>query len=100
MVARVLDLSGFTLGDVAGPGSSSSGPGSVPPPAQSVLSFSDESMSGDDLGSTELANLGLGNLDISSLDYHRNGGHLLNGGCGTTPTEGFVIEGLDNSFVL
>ncbi|CAK7201282.1 DNA-binding transcription factor cat8 [Sporothrix eucalyptigena] len=89
------DLTGFTLADLAGTGGHG-GPGSIPAPAQSVLSFSDESMSsvaGDDLASADLANLGLGGLDIGGLPY-RNGGLL-----GTGP-DSFTVDALDNKFVL
>ncbi|CAK7224336.1 DNA-binding transcription factor cat8 [Sporothrix bragantina] len=93
------DLTGFTLADLAGTGGHG-GPGSIPPPAQSVLSFSDESMSsvaGDELASADLANLGLGGLDMAGLPY-RNGG-LLGAACGAGP-EGYTTDALDSKFVL
>ena len=93
------DLAGFTLADLAG-ARGHGGPGSIPPPAQSVLSFSDESMNsvaGDELASADLANLGLSGLDIAGLPY-RNGG-LLGLACGSGP-ESYTVDDLDNKFVL
>lgn len=75
-----IDLSSFNLGDF----------GSNPAPAQSVLSFSDESLSsGEEIAPSELG------LSVSSLDY-RNG--LLPTSC--TTTEGFILDGLDGNFGL
>lgn len=88
------DLTGFTLADLAGTGDHG-GPGSIPAPAQSVLSFSDESMSsvaGDDLNSADLTNLGLGGLDMGGLPYRSTSG-LLGNACGTGP-DGYTVDGL------
>ncbi|KJR82197.1 acetate regulatory DNA binding protein FacB [Sporothrix schenckii 1099-18] len=84
------DLSGFTLSDLAGSGGQGP-PGSIPAPAQSVLSFSDESMSsvaGDDLNSADLASLGLGGLDMGGLPYRSTGIVLGNG------PESYNVDGL------
>ena len=94
------ELSGFTLSDIAGAGGKGD-PTSVPAPAQSVLSFSDESMgsvAGDELNAADLANLGLGGLDINGLPF-RSTGSLLNPVCSTGP-ESFAVDNLENNFVL
>ena len=76
-----IDLSSFNLGDF----------GSNPAPAQSVLSFSDESLSsGEEIAPSELG------LSVSSLDYRNSG--LLHTSC--TTTEGFILDGLDGNFGL
>ncbi len=95
------DLSGFTLADLAGGATHGGGPNSVPAPAQSVLSFSDESLSsvaGDELTPSDLANLGIGGLDISGLPYRHSSG-LLAGGCGPGP-EGFAVDNMESNFAL
>ncbi|CAK7565152.1 MAG: DNA-binding transcription factor cat8 [Sporothrix epigloea] len=92
------DLVGFKLADLAdlagirGHG----GPGSDPPSAQSVLSFSDESMSsvaGDEL---DLSNLGLDTLN-GGLPFRNSG--LPGTVCGTGP-ENYVLDTLDSKFLF
>ncbi|CAK7266715.1 DNA-binding transcription factor cat8 [Sporothrix epigloea] len=90
------DFVGFKLADLADLTGTTShgGPGSDPP--QSVLSFSDESMSsvtGDEL---DLSTFGLGGLD-NGLPF-RNG-NLLSAGRGTGP-ENYVADTLDSKYLF
>ncbi len=61
--------------------------------AQSVLSFSEESLSsGDDLDGSGLGNAGGNRSGRQSLDnLYRNGATLLNG-------DGYLLDGLDGNF--
>ncbi|OAA59116.1 c6 zinc finger domain containing protein [Niveomyces insectorum RCEF 264] len=95
------DLSGFSLADLTGTNTQGNRPSSIPGPAQSVLSFSDESMSsvaGDDLTSADFVTLGLNSLDMCSLPYRRSSG-LLHNGCSAGP-DGFVGDNLEHGFAL
>ena len=83
------DLSGFNLG---GAGDFNAAGASSAAAAQSVLSFSEESLSsGDDLAPSDMG------LSVGSIDY---GNPLLAGGATSAAPEAFNLEGLETNFGL